>query len=377
MPRLLVSCGEPSGDTYGADLVRHLREQLPSLDVVGLGGDHLREQGAALIAHVRELAVVGIVEVIRHLPRLRRTFRAVLDDVDRVRPDAAVLVDYPDFNLRLAAELKKRGVPVVYYVSPQVWAWRPGRIRSIRRVVDHMMVIFPFEEELYRAAGIPVTFVGHPLVELVQPRARPTMASALALDAGRPVVAVLPGSRRREVGFIAPELDRAVRRLAELRPDLQFVVAVAPSLDPAYVARLFAGAPVRLVHGRTHEVLAASSVALVASGTATVETALLGVPMVVVYRLSPLTYHLGRHFVRVPHVAMANLIAGERAVPELIQGGFTAEAVVRETLALLEDPARAERVRQALARVRTRLGEPGASRRASEVVASVMARKKP
>ena len=374
MPRLLVSSGEPSGDTYAAELVRNLRGSQPDLDVYGLGGDRLLAQDAHLVAHVRDLAVMGLVEVVIHLRRLRGVFKRLLAETDRQRPDAAVLVDYPEFNLRVAAQLRQRGIPVAYYVSPQVWAWRPGRVKTIRRVVDRMLVIFPFEEAIYREAGVPVTFVGHPLVELVQRPAVETVRARLGLDPGRPLVALLPGSRRKEITANLPGLAGAVRLLVARRPDLQFALAVAPSVDVRQVEAGIAGLPVSLVHDATHDVLAAASVALVASGTATVETAILGTPMVVVYRVAPLTYHLGRHLIRVPHVAMANLIAGRRLVPELIQGDFTPEAVATEAIALLEDPARAATMREGLAEVRARLGGPGASARAAAAVADLMLR---
>jgi lipid-A-disaccharide synthase len=371
MPRLLVSCGEPSGDLYAADLVHHLRGRTGApLDVFGLGGDRLEAEGARLLAHVRELAVVGLWEVVSHLPRFRRIFRDLLAEVDRARPDLAVLVDYPDFNLRLARALHRRGIPVVYYVSPQVWAWRPRRLRAIRDHVAHMIVIFPFEAKVYQDAGVPVTFVGHPLVDLVAPEGdRGGFLAARGLDPGRPVVALLPGSRRKEIAHNLPPLDGAVRHLAALRPELQFLAAVAPSIDPA---TLRAGLPpqVVLVEGRTHAVLSAADAAVVASGTATVEAALLGTPMVVVYRLSPLTYRLGRRFVKVPHVAMANLIAGQRIVPELIQDEFTPEGVAGALLPIL-GPA-GDAMRSALAEVRRRLGSPGASGRAADVVAGLL-----
>ena len=371
MPRLLVSCGEPSGDLYAADLVRHLRARSEApLDVFGLGGDRLLAEGARLLGHVRELAVVGLWEVVSHLPRFRRIFRRLLAEVDARRPDLAVLVDYPDFNLRLARALHDRGVRVVYYVSPQVWAWRKHRLRAIRARVAHMIVIFPFEAKVYDDASVPVTFVGHPLIDLVAPaRDRVGFLAAHGLDAGRPVIAILPGSRRKEIAHNLPALAGAVRLLADRRPDLQFVAAVAPSID---AGDLRAGLPPRvvLVDGQTHEALAAAAVAVVASGTATVEAALLGTPMVVVYRLSAVTYSLGRRFVKVPHVAMANLIAERRIVPELIQGDFTPEKVTDEVLALL-GPA-GDAMREALADVRRRLGAPGASGRAAEVVARLM-----
>lgn len=374
--RLLLSCGEPSGDLYAAELVRHLRASLPGLELFGLGGDRLEAEGAALIAHVRDLAVVGLLEVLRHLWKIRGVFRRLLAEADRERPDLAVLVDYPDFNLRLARELKRRGVPVVYYVSPQVWAWRRGRLRTIRDTVSRMLVIFPFEEPLYVQAGVPVTFVGHPLVDLVRPAPdRTGFLTALDLDPARPVVALLPGSRPQEVTHNLPPLAGALALLRQRRADLQFLLAVAPSLDQSVIAQRLAGLPVRLVSGQTHAVLGAASLALVASGTATVEAALLGAPMVVVYRLSRLTYALGRPFVSVPHFAMVNLIAGRRVVPELIQREFTPERVAQEVLALLEDAAALSRMRADLEDVRRRLGAPGASARAARILLQELAEK--
>jgi lipid-A-disaccharide synthase len=314
---------------------------------------------------------VGLLEVLTHLRRIRGVFRELLAEVDRERPHLAILIDYPDFNLRLARQLRRRGVPVIYYVSPQLWAWRAGRMRSIRDAVSRMVVIFPFEEGLYREAGVPVSFVGHPLVDLVHPAPdRAAFLGGLGLDPARPVVAVLPGSRRQEVAHNLPPLRGAVARLAGARPDLQFLLAVAPSLDPARLE--VEDLPLHLVLGQTHAVLGAASLAIVASGTATVEAALLGTPMIVVYRLSPLTYALGRPLVRVPHFAMANLIAGKRLVPELIQREFTPERVAELALAFLGDPARLAALREGLGEVRQRLGPPGASARAAEVVASTL-----
>ena len=265
----------------------------------GLGGDRLQAEGGRLLGHVRDLAVVGLFEVLRHLRRLRAVFRSVLDEVEREPPAVAVLVDYAEFNLRLARELRKRGVPVVYYVSPQVWAWRRGRLRAIRESVAHMVVIFPFEEPLYREAGVPVTFVGHPLVELARPAAdRAAFLASRGLDPARPVLAVLPGSRRQEVAHNLPPIAAALGLLQERRPELQLALAVAPSLDPGLFDGPLAGLPVTRVSAATHELLSASSAGIVASGTATVEAALMDLPMVVVYRLSPLTYALGRPFVQ-------------------------------------------------------------------------------
>jgi lipid-A-disaccharide synthase len=372
--RLLVSCGEPSGDLYAGELVRHLRAQVPELDVFGLGGDRLRAQGAQLVADVGELAVVGLAEVVRHLPRLRGVFRRLLAEVDRERPALAVLVDYAGFNLRLARALHARGIPVVYYVSPQIWAWRRGRMRAVKRYVSQMLVIFPFEEAFYREAGVRATFVGHPLVELVRPAADArAFLAAHGLDPARPVLALLPGSRRQEIAYNLPPIAGALRLLRRERPELQAALAVAPGLDASVFDAALGGIEVARIVGETHALMGAATAGIVASGTATVEAALLDLPSVVVYRVSPLSYALGRRFVHVPHYAMANLIAGRRVLPELIQGEFRPETVAAEAGLLLDSPERRAAVKQGLAEVRQRLGGPGASARAAEEVRAHLA----
>jgi len=373
--RLLVSCGEASGDLYAAELLRHLREIGSDVEAFGLGGDRLQAEGGTLVAHVRDLAVVGLLEVLKHLPRIRGVFDALLSRAEERRPDIAVLIDYPDFNLRLARELKRRGIPVVYYVSPQVWAWRRSRVRSIRETVDRMIVIFPFEEALYREAGVPVTFVGHPLVDVVRPAAdRGAFLASRGLDPSRPVLAVLPGSRPQEVAHNVPPIAGALPLVAQKRPDVQPAVAVAPGLPRALFEPL-AAAGAALLDGDAHALLGAARAGIVASGTATVEAALVSLPMVVVYRLSPLTYALGRPFVRVPHYAMANLVAGREVVRELIQRDFRPEAVAAEAVALLDEGPRRESVLAGLAETRARLGGGGASRRAAEAVAAELYKK--
>jgi len=370
--RLLLSCGEASGDLYAGALVRELRAIDSGVDVFGLGGPQLAAAGGRLVVDYRGLAATGISEVLPKLGEYFAAMRALVAAAERERPDALVVIDFPDFNFRLARRVRRLGIPVIYYISPQIWAWRRGRLKTIRAFADRVLVIFPFEEPIYREAGVPVEFVGHPLVELTRTsttRAEFLRAHALAADA--PTVAILPGSRTNEVTRILPGLLASAARIREAVPRVQFVVARAPHLDD----RLFAGTDVRLVEGETDAVLAAADLALTASGTATIQAALHDTPMVVVYRLSPMTYRLARRLVHVQSIAMVNLIAGEPIVPELVQDAFTPDAVAREAIAILTDPPRAARIRDGLARVRERLGGAGASRRAAEAILRVLSKR--
>ena len=375
MPKVLISCGEPSGDLYAGALATALRDLDPGTRVIGLGGDHLRDSGAELVAHYRGLAATGLSEALAVVPRSFAVYREMVARARAQRPDVFVAVDFPEINFRVAAAVRRLGIPVVYYIGPQLWAWRRGRIRTMRRLVDLALVIFPFEEELYRGAGIPVEFVGHPLLELSAPaEPRGPLLRSLRLDPDAPTVALLPGSRPNEVRAILPDVARAADLVRSRVPTAQFVVARAPNLDDgllAPVGSLAASGVAAVVEGRTDDVLAASDAVVTASGTATVQTAIHQRPMVIVYRLSALTYRIVKTFSHVRHAGMANLIAGERVVPELIQDAFTPAAVAEEVVAFLTDAERAERTRAALGRVRQRLGSPGASRRAAERILAV------
>ena len=371
--RLLISCGEASGDLYAAALTRELRAIDPGISVVGLGGDRLRAAGATLVGDYRGLTVTGLAEALKVIPRSYAMYRRLVRAARDEPPDALVAIDFPDFNFRLAAAMRRMGVPVIYYISPQLWAWRAGRMKTMRRIASHVLVIFPFEEPLYRDAGVPVTFVGHPLVEVsAAVERREAFLSRLGLRPEAQTVALLPGSRPNEVREILPALAEASSLIAAARPGTQFVLARAPHLDsslfaPAARARV----PIVMIEGRTDDVLAASDVVITASGTATVQAAIHECPMVIVYRLSGLTYRLGKRFVKVDTFGMVNLIAGRRVAPELIQEQFTAEAAASHALALLTDPREHAAARRALGDVRARLGGPGASRRAAEVVLQV------
>jgi lipid-A-disaccharide synthase len=374
----MVSCGEASGDLYAGALIRALRAIEPAVDVFGLGGDKFREAGGRLVGDFRGLAVTGLVEALRVLPDSYAIYRKLVQAAEQERPDVLVLIDYPDFNFRLMSAVKRLGVPIVYYVGPQLWAWRPGRMQTMKAMVDRVLPIFPFEEPLYRREGIDVRFVGHPLIDLAKPREpRDVFLRALDLDSSRPVVALLPGSRPNELHRLVPVLAAAVPRIASQVIGTQFVVARAPHLADSFFAPFQGmGAAVRVIEGRTDDVLAASDVVVTASGTATVQTALHGKPMVVVYRLSPITYRLGKPLVRVTNYCMVNLVAGERVVEELIQEACTPDAVAREAVDLLTNRERAGDMREQLAEVCAKLGGPGASGRAAEAIIEV-ARRKP
>jgi lipid-A-disaccharide synthase len=372
----MISCGEPSGDLYAGALASEVLRLEPSATITGFGSDRLRTAGASLVADFKGLSVTGLLEVARVLPRTYALYRQLIADAEATRPDVFVAIDFPDFNFRLAGALRKRGIPVVYYIGPQLWAWRRGRMKTMRRIADRVLVIFPFEAPLYADAGVPVTWVGHPMLDVaVRPEPRAEFLQRLRLDPARPVVALLPGSRKNELRAILPDLVRSAAGIRATLPGVQFVVARAPHLIDVLFEPLSAlatgGSPAVMVEGRSDDVLAAADVALVASGTVTVQAALHECPMVVVYRLSPLTYKLGKPFVHVDTYAMANLVAGRRIVPELIQDDFTPDAVAREALKVLTDPAHASAVRANLREVKARLGMPGASRRAAEAVVAV------
>ncbi len=356
---------------YAAQLATALRQRTGA-HIFGLGGLRMREAGVELVADSSEVAVVGISEVMRRLPRVWRAYRRLGDEAIRRKPVLAILVDFPDFNLRLARRLHAAGIRCVYFISPQVWAWRHGRVGLIKRLVDRVLCIFPFEEQFYREAGVPADFVGHPLVDMVKPAMdRTAFCARYRLDPAKPIVALLPGSRESELHHHLPGLAATCLSLDRAMP-CQFVVACAPGIAEAEYRGMANSLSMTLVTGATQDALAACDCAIVASGTATVEAALLGAPMVVVYRVSAASAFLLRRMVRTTHFAMVNLIAGRRVAPEFIQDDFTPEAVAATVRRLLESPANREEMRQALAEVRAKLGPGGAIARAADMIAGML-----
>jgi lipid-A-disaccharide synthase len=371
--KIMMSCGEPSGDLYAGALAVEIRRRAPAAAIFGLGGQRLMAGGGELLADYRGLSVTGLIEAIGVIPRSLAVMRRLIDAARTEKPQALVVIDFPDFNFRLASAVRHLGIPVIYYISPQIWAWRRKRMSVMKRIADRVLVIFPFEEQIYKDAGVPVEFVGHPLVDLARAQEpKDQFRREIGVAADRPVVALLPGSRPNEVARLLPVMRDAAHAISAQLPGVQFVIARAPSLDDRLFRKpRWKGVRPIEVLARTDDVLAVADAAVTASGTATVQAAIHGVPMAVVYRLSPMTYRLGRRFVHVDTFAMVNLIAGRRIVPELIQDDCTPEAITREVLSLLTDTARAEEMRAALAEVRVKLGRPGASGRAAEAVLAI------
>ncbi|MDZ7640772.1 MAG: lipid-A-disaccharide synthase [Desulfurivibrio sp.] len=384
-PHILIVAGEASGDMHGANLARALRQQAPGVRLSAMGGEALVGEGVELVYEASRLSVVGLVEVLSHLGEIRQALGCLRAFLRRQRPDLLILIDFPDFNLRLAKEAKKLGIPVFYYISPQVWAWRRGRVRTIRRLVDKMAVILPFEQEFYQEHGVAVEFVGHPLLdelgawvggqgeELPAPLSaieEPVAEPAGAAGNRHPLIGLLPGSRRREIAVLLPLFLAAARQLAaELPVAPRFLLPLAPGLKAEQLAEYgLSKAPELAIEVTTagrHRAMAACDGAIAASGTVTLELALLNVPLVMAYKLSPLTYLLGRWLVDLPHATLVNLVAGREVIPELLQSRATPENICHHLHPLLTaTPARAQML-AGLAQVRARLGTPGASRRAA------------
>jgi lipid-A-disaccharide synthase len=365
--KLAVVAGEASGDLHASEVMRELRRLDPGLEMFGIGGDLLAGEGMRLLHHARDTGIMGLFNVLRHLPRFRRIFRELIDEIAREKPDVVFLVDYPEFNMRVARACRALGVRVVYYISPQLWAWRQGRVREIARSVDRMIVIFPFEEEFYRKHGVPVTYVGHPVVEQLAHVHRPPRES----DTLR--IVLLPGSRRMEVRSLLPAMLDAIRVLRRER-EVDAYIIQAPTISRHALDTIIAksGVAVRILEHDGGEGVAAADVALSSSGTATLESAVLGTPVVVMYRLSRATYALGKWLVRLPHFSLVNIIAGKEVVPELIQNEVNGERIAAEVRRIIE-PAAYERIGAELQEIRGKLGTAGASRRAAEEIHKMVA----
>jgi lipid-A-disaccharide synthase len=369
---LLLSAGEASGDMYAARLAAALKQRA-EVEIFGMGGPQMRAAGVDIVTDYSEVAVVGITEILSHLPSLIRAMRRLVSEAERRKPAFAILTDFPGFHLRLARKLKSRHIKNIYYICPQFWAWRPWRVRVVRRRFALALCIFPFEEKFYGDAGVPVKFIGHPLVGAVHASLdRVAFCREQNLNPQKPIVTILPGSRAAELRQHLPIIREACVRIHR-ESQAQFVVAAAPGTDLASLREGWSPElPVKIILGQTYNALASADAAIVSSGTATIEAALLDVPMVVIYRVTPLTAALAKPLVRTPFFSMVNLIAGKRAVPELIQNDFTPERTSAEILRLLKDQSAREAIHRDLAEVRARLGPPGAVDRAADAILQLL-----
>jgi len=375
-PQILVVAGETSGDQHAARLVAVIQEQLPQAEFYGIGGDYLARQGVKIAFSAQDLAVVGLWEVAEKLPMVGRALVSLWHYLKNTRPQLAILVDYPDFNLLVARFARHFGVPVLYYISPQVWAWRRYRVHTIARLVDRMVVIFPFEEKFYQEHGVAVTYVGHPLLETMPTLPpRPILRRQLGLADQELAIALLPGSRASEIEHLLPIMLAGAEIVQQQVLKCRFLLPRAATAPAKLINRLVSESelPLKIFEGQTYEVLAAADLAVVTSGTATLEAALWGTPMVIVYRLAPLSYQVGKQLIRVNHIGMVNLLAEEGLFPELIQDRLTPATLAVEVQNLLSDPQLLSRMRSGLKRVIHRLGGGGASRRAAQVALELMA----
>ena len=372
--KIMLVVGEASGDIHGAHLVRALGKRDPSLRFFGVGGEQLSQTNFEVLFNVSQLAGMGLVELCGRLGNIWRAYRMLCRTMRERRPDLLVLIDFPEFNLRLAKVAKELGIPVLYYISPQIWAWRRGRVRQIARRVDRMAVVFPFEVPFYETRGVRVSFVGHPLLDIVHVEdSREVTLARLALDAGKRTVAILPGSRPDEVSRHLPVLLDAARQLRR-DADVQFLMIRASTVDRQDLESGLKGFPLRIpiVEDRRYDAVSACDLAWTASGTVTLETALLLKPMIIIYRLSWLTYALARWLVKIKHVGIVNIVAGEGVVPELIQSAFTAARVVRESRLIMDNQELRDGIVKKLIALREKLGTPGAADRVATIALSMI-----
>lgn len=379
-PRIMIVAGEASGDMHGARLIAALKEQAPEAQVCGIGGPELTRQGVEILYDSSQLAVVGIVEVISHLSFIREALRILENRLKEQQPDLLILIDYPDFNLIMAKKAKRLGIPVFYYISPQVWAWRSGRVKTIKKLVDRMAVILPFEQEFYRKRGMTVDFVGHPLMDSVRTtRTREDFLQSLGIAPESTVIGILPGSRKREIAGMLPIFLKAAKCMQDQLVKPVFLLPLAPTLcEDDLLANGLAesGVEVKVIRKNRYDLMAACGAVMAASGTVSLELAILDVPMVISYRVSPLTYFLGRRLIKVQYASLVNLVAGREVVPELLQNEALPEKIASATVRLIANQAERTKHLNGLAEVRKKLGGAGASAKAAKLALATIRKNK-
>lgn len=370
---ILLITGEPSGDVQASKMLKELKIFLPDTHFWGFGGDNLEKQGLELIEHIRDLSIVGIFEIIKKLPQIHSQFKKIRSEIDKREPDAAILIDYPGFNLKLAEYLKKKGIPVIYYIIPQIWAWGPWRINKIKKYVDKAVVLFDFEETLLKNNGIDCTFAGHPLVDSYHS----FIGTHSPAERDKKAVALLPGSRNSEIDRLLPPMLEAAHKIHAVNPGIEFIIAESSNIQREKYEKIYScygPLPMKRVKDDTLSALENADFALVTSGTATLETSMMEKPMVVAYKTNLLTYFLGRHvFMIAKHLSLANIIADKEIVPELFQNDATGDNLAGTALSIMEDPLKMDRTRNELSKVKASLGDTGASRRAAEAIYEYLA----
>lgn len=387
--KLFIVAGDPSGDLHGANLVTALREISSQIEIDGLGGERMERAGVRLLDKLTELAIVGFSEAINNILALRQIYRKTEEFLRKEKPDIIVLIDYPGFNLRLAGLAKRLKIPLIYYIGPQIWAWRRGRIKDIAELVNKMLVIFPFEEETYKRAGVDVSFVGHPLLDTIQPtKSKEEVYRKYGFDPNSPIIGLMPGSRKQEIERLLPVMLEASRRIAENRK-VQFVLPLAGNIPMNYIKERItefemdrlnrtklsksqkeerSPLPILVVRDEDYNIRRTLTLALVASGTATLENACLGIPMIIIYKVSLFSYLLARLLIRIPRIGLANIVAGKRVVPEFIQQKARAKEIAEVACHWLSNPGLMRETRKELKRVKEKLGTPGASKRAAKII---------
>ena len=371
----MIVAGEASGDIYGADLAREASKLDPNLHFFGIGGARMREAGVDTLVDSADMAVVGLVEVLKHFDVISNAFLKLKKILLNDRPDLLILIDYPGFNMRLAKIAKKAGIKVLYYIRPQIWAWRQGRVKKIARLVDHMAVILPFEASFYEQAGVPVTFVGHPMLDMVNVGMdRNQAAVSFGLDPSKRIIGLFPGSRRNEIERLLPVIAASARHLKERFPDIQFILPLASTLQNDDITPQLrdAGLDVTITRERIHDMIRACDAVISVSGTVTLEIALVGTPMVIIYKLSPLTYQLAKRLVKIDNIGLCNIVAGETMVQELIQDAASPERIAAEIERFLNDGSYAKRVQQKMLSIREKLGNGKASARVAQLAYNMM-----
>ena len=375
-PKVMIVAGEASGDLHGALLVREMLAVNPTLHFFGIGGNRMQEAGVKLLAHAADIAVVGVSEVFSKTAAFLRIIAKMRKSMDRLKPSLVILIDFPDFNLNIAARAaRKRGVRIFYYISPQVWAWREGRVEQIKKLVDEMAVILPFEVDFYAARGFDVHYVGHPLRDIVKTPFTARQARAhFGLAEDKTTIGLLPGSRNSEIQKLLPEMVEAARIISQKIPGTQYILPLADTLEEKTVAGFLSdsGLNVKIVAGHTYDVLACCDLAIVTSGTATLETGLMGVPMVIVYKVSLFSELIGRMIIRQQHIGLVNILAGKTVAPELIQRDARGPRIASEALAILQNRENRQQIIRDLGNIRDKLGEPGAARRAAQIACNMI-----